>query len=105
MTRTAERSSAGGLTGYLRKENEPNLSPYEVIVLTETFLAQSSSDQNIPNYRNFYAEAKRTQGRPSGGLAILTSPLLPNTKTMFKSENIFGVAKLLSSLEANTAFA
>ena len=80
-----------GLTGCLRRGNDLDFSPHKVIMLTETFLTQSITEQLVPNYRNFYAEARKTEGRPSGGLAILTSPLIPNTKTMFKSDNILGV--------------
>ncbi|XP_018495048.1 uncharacterized protein LOC108864261 [Galendromus occidentalis] len=60
-------------------------------MLTETFLTNEPEEQIIQHYKSFTAGAQKTKGRPSGGLAILASALIPNMKTMFKNEYALGV--------------
>ncbi|XP_018497542.1 uncharacterized protein LOC108865217 [Galendromus occidentalis] len=81
-----------GLLGFMKKDSDFDFSPYSVVMLTETFLASEPDNQIVPNFKGYYSEAQRTKGRPSGGLAILVSPLIPDTKIVFKDEHILGVA-------------
>lgn len=60
-------------------------------MLTETFISYDPTDQIIPDFKSYYAEATKTQGRPSGGLAILVSPLLTPTRIVLKTEYLLAV--------------
>lgn len=75
----------------MKKEDNLDFSPYTAVMLTETFLTHKPNEQLIENFKSYYAEARKTDGRPSGGLAILASPLLLGTRCMFEEEHILGI--------------
>ena len=74
----------------MKKENNLDLNPYTTVMLTETFLTHDPDEQLIRDF-SFYARARKSEGRPSGGLAVLMSPLLLDTRCIFKNENILGI--------------
>ncbi|XP_018497357.1 uncharacterized protein LOC108865137 [Galendromus occidentalis] len=60
-------------------------------MLTETFLTHEPKELIVPKYKGYFSEAKKTEGRPSGGLAIFVGPRFAQSKVMFKSDHIIGV--------------
>ena len=75
----------------MKKENNFGFSDYKIAMLTETFLVHEPDEQIVQNYKSYYSKAQRTMGRLSGGLAIMVTLLVPNTRIMFEDEHVLGL--------------
>ena len=80
--------NAEGLKNAIKYVPEGELQNYDILVFTETFATEPI---DIEGFHGLHSYAKKTEGRPTGGVACYLKPTMGNFKVVYKDENVLAV--------------